>query len=371
MNVPFVDLGAQLAALEPELGETVRRVLAGGAFILGPELERFEEEFARYCGVDCCVGVASGLDALVLSLEACGVGPGDEVITAANTFIATVFAVERTGATPVLVDCDPDTRCLDAGAAEAAITARTRVLLPVHLYGRLAAPAEIAELARRHGLAMVEDAAQAHGAASAGRRAGSFGRAGCFSFYPAKNLGACGDGGAVVTGDAELAERLRRSRNYGQAEKNRHVALGVNSRLDSLQAAILRLKLRRLDAWNEARRRAAETYDRLLAEVPGVEAPPPTPERTAHVYHLYVVRVAARDLVRRELAERGVATGVHYPTPVHLQEACRRLGRGPGSFPAAERLSREALSLPMFPEITAEQQERVVAALRAAVEAAA
>jgi dTDP-4-amino-4,6-dideoxygalactose transaminase len=365
MGVPFVDLAAEHRELRSEIDAAIRRVLDDGSFILGAELSRFEEEFGAYCGRRAAVGVGSGLDALALALEAAGIGPGDEVITAANTYIATVLAISRVGASPVLVDCRQDDFNIDPAALDAAVTRRTRAVIAVHLYGRLADMGPILDITRRHGLFVLEDAAQAHGAVRGGRRAGAFGDAAAFSFYPSKNLGACGDGGIVVTDDEALAERIRRLRNYGQRTKNDHEVRGGNSRLDTLQAAILRVKLRGLDGRNEARRIAADRYRQRLSGLPLV-LPAPPPGRESHVYHLYVVRVVDRDRIQRRLGEAGVETAVHYPRPVHLQEAYRDLALASGSFPVAERLAGEILSLPMFPTLSAEAVDRVGDALDAA-----
>ena len=362
LTIPLVDLVADDRELRADLDAAMRRVVDEGSFVLGAELESFEREFAAYCGARHAIGVGSGLDALALALQARGIGPGDEVITAANTFIATALAVSRAGATPVFVDCSESDLCLDPARLESAITPRTRAVIPVHLYGRLAAVDEIRDVARRHDLFLLEDAAQAHGAAKDGRRAGSFGDAAGFSFYPSKNLGAYGDGGAVVTDDDELADRVRMLRHLGQRTKSRHEVLGTNSRLDTLQAAVLRVKLRALDRRNEARRRSADRYRTRLADLPLVVPQAPL-EPSRHVYHLFVVRVAARDLVQQRLAAAGIQTGVHYPRPVHLQEAYLNLGIPPGSCPVAEALSNEVLSLPMFPSLTEDQIDRVGSAL--------
>ncbi|HLE36407.1 MAG TPA: DegT/DnrJ/EryC1/StrS family aminotransferase, partial [Candidatus Acidoferrales bacterium] len=307
VHVPFVDLKAQYAAIAGEVEAAMRGVLERADFILGEDVARFEEEFAHYTGAKYAVGVGSGLDALEMVLRAWGIGPGDEVITAANTFIATALAVAATGARPVLVDCDPVTYNISPAAIEAAITRRTRALIPVHLYGQPAEMEAIAAIARKHHLLLLEDAAQAHGALFAGRLAGCWCDAGAFSFYPAKNLGAYGDGGCVVTSDAALAEKIRRLRNYGQREKYYHDTIGTNSRLDSLQAAVLRVKLRHLDAWNAARQAHAAAYRELLTGLPVVL--PETHPLATHVYHLYVVQVEARDAVQKRLSADGVSTG--------------------------------------------------------------
>jgi dTDP-4-amino-4,6-dideoxygalactose transaminase len=365
-DVPFVDLATEHRELRTEIDEAIRRVIQDGSFILGRDLEDFEKEFAAYCGSRHAIGVGSGLDALTLALQARGIGPGDEVITAANTFIATALAVSRVGATPVLADCNESDFNLNPDAVEKAITPRTRAVIPVHLYGQLAPIDAILDVARRHGLFVLEDAAQAHGAGKQGQRAGSFGDAGTYSFYPAKNLGALGDGGLVVTDDDGIAAQIRMLRNYGQRKKYEHAVVGTNSRLDTLQASVLRAKLPALDRRNEARRAAADGYRRRLSGLPLVL--PRAPEEPGrHVYHLYVVRVAERDQVQRRLAAAGIQTGIHYPQPIHLQEAYRHLGIGPGTYPVAERLAGEVLSLPMFPSLTDDQIDRVGSALEEAL----
>jgi dTDP-4-amino-4,6-dideoxygalactose transaminase len=349
LQVPFVDLAAQQRALAPELEPVIRGMCERTDWILGSEVDAFEREFAAYCEADHAVGTDSGLSALELVLRAAGVGAGHEVITSANTFIATVLAITHAGATPVLVDVDPETGSLDAEAIERAVSPRTRAVIVVHLYGRPAEMDEIASITGRHGLLLVEDACQAHGARYRGRRTGSLGDAAAFSFYPGKNLGAFGDGGAVVTGDPELAEAVRTLRNYGQRRKYDHVRKGFNRRLDTLQAAILRVKLRHLDDWNDRRRSHAAVYEELLGDA-GVTLP----HASAHVepvWHLYVVRAPARDALRSSLAELGIQTGIHYPVPIHLQAAYADLDRGRGSFPVTERQAAEIVSLPMYPEL--------------------
>jgi dTDP-4-amino-4,6-dideoxygalactose transaminase len=361
-----------LTRLDPDLLDELRRtfdeVVASGAFTLGEELERFEAEFAAHCGVAECVGASDGTNALRMALEALAAGPGREVITVPHTFVATVEAIAATGARPVLVDIDPLTRCMDPGRLAAAITPRTAAIVPVHLYGRLAPMAEILEAAGQ--VPVVEDAAQAHGAEQDGRRAGSFGAAASFSFYPTKNLGALGDGGAVVTGDPDLARAVRSLRHHGCTpdDANEHVRPGSTARLDNLQAALLSVKLRRLDAWNEERRAAAERYRRALADLP-VRLPAEDEPGGRQVYHLFAVEVENRDAVREALRERGIAAGVHYPTPVHLQPAWSGLGYSAGDFPASERAAASVLSLPIFPGITGDEIELVIAALRDAVAA--
>lgn len=361
--IPFLDLQAQHAALRAELEPALARVLASGQFVLGDEVARLEEEFASYCGTRFAIALNSGTSALHLALLAAGIGPGDEVITTPMTFVATVAAILYAGARPVLVDIDPATWTIDPARIAAAITPRTRAILPVHLHGRMAAMEPILSLADAHGLAVIEDAAQAHGAEEHGRRAGSLGDAGCFSFYPGKNLGACGEGGAVVTSDARLAQRVRLLRDWGQAGKYRHVIKGYNCRMDALQAAILLVKLGHIEAWTEARRAHARRYDALLAGT-GIGLPAPAAE-ARHVYHVYAVRLRRRDAVQQQLARAGIATGIHYPVPVHLQPAYADLGCRRGDFPHAERLAAETLSLPLYPELDPDQVRRVAATLGA------
>ncbi|HLI28477.1 MAG TPA: DegT/DnrJ/EryC1/StrS family aminotransferase [Chloroflexota bacterium] len=357
--IAFNDLRPQYAALRAELDEAVGRVLQRGWFILGPELEAFEAEFAAYCGARHAVGVGSGTDALHLALRACGVGPGDEVVTVAFTAVPTVNAISLAGARPVFVDVDPTTRTMDPARVEAALTPRTRALLPVHLYGHAADMAPLRELAERRGLWLIEDAAQAHGTRYRGQRTGTLGHLAAFSFYPTKNLGAYGDAGAVVTDDEVLARRLRLLRNYGQTDRYHHQLEGVNSRLDELQAAILRVKLRHLDAWNTARRERAARYTAALA---GLATPREAPW-TYHTYHLYVVEVPARARVQQALAAAGIGTLVHYPVPVHLQPAYAHLGVPRGALPVSERLADTVLSLPLYPELPLAEVDRVAAAL--------
>lgn len=360
-EIPLVDLRAQYRAIAAEVDEAMRRVVERADFILGHDVEAFEAEFAAYCETAHAVGVDSGLSALELGLRALGIGPGDEVLTPANSFIASSSAISMTGATPVWVDADPETSNLDPDAARAAITPRTRAIMVVHLYGQPVDMDAIAGLARDHGLPVVEDACQAHGARWAGRRAGSFGAFAAFSFYPGKNLGAYGDGGMLTTGDPELADRVRTMRNYGQRRKYEHATLAWNRRLDTLQAAVLRVKLRHLDAWNEARRRHAARYAELLA---GSELVlPSTVAGAEHVFHLYVVQSPRRDQLLARLRERGVGAGLHYPVPIHLQEAYGDRGQGRGSFPVTEALAGRVLSLPMYPELTPDQIERVAGAI--------
>jgi dTDP-4-amino-4,6-dideoxygalactose transaminase len=352
-TVPFVDLRAQYDSIEDDVRAAIDGVIESSEFILGTELDLFEREFADFCGSRHAVGVDSGTSALELALRAFGIGPGDEVITVANTFVATAFAISYTGATPVLVDCDSATSNLDVSAVEAAITEKTRAIVPVHLYGRPAQMPDVMQLARRHGLVVVEDACQAHGARIDGRRVGSFGDAAAFSFYPGKNLGAYGDGGAVVTSDDRAATALRLLRNYGQREKYRHSTLGYNRRLDTLQAAVLRVKLAHLDEWNDARRGHALRYADLLGGVDGVDLPDDgTAPGLEHVWHLFVIRSPERDALRDHLGARGIQTGIHYPVPVHMQPAFEGAGYGPGAFPETESQAAQVISLPMYPELT-------------------
>ena len=362
MKVPFVDLQTQFRVLEAEILPAVRRVMEQGSFILGPDVGAFEKRFAAFCGARECVGVASGCDALLLALRACGVGLGHEVIAPVNTYIATVLAITAAGAKPVLVDCLEGTYEIDPDAARRAVTGQTRALLPVHLYGQAADMDPILALAAEHKLRVIEDAAQAHGALYRGRPCGSFGDAGCFSFYPGKNLGAYGDGGAVVTQRPEIAEQVRMLGNYGQKEKYRHEVAGWNSRLDSVQAAVLNVKLDRLKEWNEARRRHAERYRRGLAGLP-VTLPDEAPGNY-HIYHVFAIQCDRRDALLEFLKAKGISAGIHYPVPVHMQKAYADLGYGPGSFPRAERIAPRLLSLPMYPELTAEQVDWVCAAVR-------
>lgn len=356
--IPLVDLRAQYRAIGSQIDAAIERVLASSSFILGHEVQEFEERFAAYCGARYAIGVASGTAALHLPLLACGVGSGHEVITSPHTFAATAEAICHTGARPIFVDIDPDTYNLDPTQVEAAITPQTRAIVPVHLYGQPADMDKLAEIAGRHGLKVVEDAAQAHGAEYKGRRVGALGDAACFSFYPGKNLGAYGDGGMIVTDDPQIAEHVRMLRNHGRRGKYEHVVVGYGERLDALQAAILAVKLRHLDDWNDRRRQAASRYRELLAgdsvrvprEMSGVR----------HVYHLFVVRVGDRDAELARLKEAGISAGVHYPIPLHLQPAFAWLGYREGDFPGAEQAAREVISLPIYPEITAEQIDSVV-----------
>jgi dTDP-4-amino-4,6-dideoxygalactose transaminase len=359
--IPFLDLNAQYETIRGELDAAVLRVLGSNQFILGDEVAAFEREFAAYCGVRHAVGVNSGTSALHLALLAAGVGPGDEVITTPMTFVATVAAILYAGATPVLVDIDPLTGNMDPDRIEEAITTRTKAVLPVHLHGCMADLDPILSLADAHRLIVIEDAAQAHGAEYKGRRAGSIGDIGCFSFYPGKNLGACGEAGAIVTNDSSLAEAIRMLRDWGQASKYRHLVKGYNYRMEGIQGAVLRVKLAHIEAWTQARRRHAERYDALLSGC-GIGRPASMPD-SKHVYHVYAVRLRDRDAAQQQLRRAGVATSIHYPVPVHLQPAYADLGHRSGDFPHAERFAAETLSLPMFPELTGEQIQRVYTSL--------
>ncbi|HZH92045.1 MAG TPA: DegT/DnrJ/EryC1/StrS family aminotransferase [Pyrinomonadaceae bacterium] len=363
IQVPLLDLKQQHAALREELRAAVDRILDSQQFVLGEEVRLLEAETARYCGARHAVGCASGSDALLLALMALDIKAGDEVITTPFSFFATASSIARTGATPVFVDIDPRTYNLDPSLVEAAITERTRAVMPVHLYGQCAAMDALSEVAARHNLPLVEDAAQAIGAEDAGRRAGSFGLMGCFSFYPTKNLGAAGDAGLLTTDDNALAARLRALRVHGGATEYLHTEIGINSRLDALQAAILRVKLPHLDAWSQARRERAETYSLLLANAHlrfDLRAPF-IRENARHIFHQYVVRVPEhRDALLEHLRAHGVGVKIYYPVPLHLQECFRYLGYEAGALPEAERAARETLALPIYPELRLEQQRYVV-----------
>ncbi len=363
-TIPILDLKAQYRAIKPELDAAVHQVLESGHFALGPAVAEFEQGFAEYCGVREAIGVNSGTSALHLALLAAGVGPGDEVITTPFTFVATIAAIEYAGATPVFVDIDPAYYTLDPAKLEAAMTTRTRAIVPVHLYGQPADMDPILEIARARGVAVIEDACQAHGAEYHGRRCGSMGVISCFSFYPGKNLGACGEGGAVVTSDPQLAATMRSLRAWGEDTRYVHTRRGFNYRMDGLQGAVLGVKLRYLEGWTEARRQRAEVYARYLAGTAAVI--PQVRAGVRHVYHVFAVRVPNRDAVRAQLTAAGVQTGIHYPIPLHLQPAYRDLGYGAGDFPVAERIAGEVLSLPMYPELTDGQIETVAGIIRAA-----
>ena len=358
--IPLLDLRAQYAGIRQEIDAVVLGVLASGQYVLGEEVAAFEREFAAYCGTPHAVAVNTGTSALHLALLALGVGPGDEVITVPFTFVATAAAICYAGARPVFVDVEPATLTMDARQLDAAITGRTKAIVPVHLYGQMADMDAIMAVARRHGIPVVEDACQAHGAEYKGRRAGSIGAAGCFSFYPGKNLGACGEGGLAVANDPELADRMRMLRDWGQQQRYEHAVKGFNYRMDGIQGAILRVKLAHLEDWTEARRAHARRYTALLAGSPMVKVPREEAGRR-HVYHIYAVRSPDREGLRHALAAEGIQTGLHYPIPVHLQKAHADLGYRAGDFPVSEAAAREVLSLPIYPEMTAAQVERVVA----------
>lgn len=361
MKVPFGDLRRHYQPIRSEIDTALERVLDSGWFILGEEVERFEQEFAAYLGTSYAIGVASGTDAIHLALRAAGVRAGDEVITVANTCVPTVAGISLSGATPVLVDVDPVSFNLDPSKLEASITPRTRAIMPVHLYGQAADLDPIIEIAKRRDLRVIEDAAQGVGAIYKNRKLGTIADAGCFSFYPSKNLGAAGDGGAIVTNDDEIAERARQLRNYGEVSRYYHASRGANSRLDEIQAAILRAKLPLLDQWNQRRREIATIYTREIAN--DLIKTPVELEYGVHNYHLYVTRCELRDRLQQHLATRGVGTLIHYPVPIHLQEAYREMNKGEGYYPVSEKCAREVLSLPVFPELCDDEVGHVVASV--------
>jgi dTDP-4-amino-4,6-dideoxygalactose transaminase len=369
MKVPFLDLKAHHEPIREQLDAAIGEVIDAGAFAGGPFVAKFEKEFAAYCGAAHAIGVGHGTDALWFALLALGVGPEDEVITVPSTFMATVEAISVCGARPVFVDIDEATYNLDPGRLEKAITPRTKAIIPVHLFGQCADMDPILEIAARHRLPVIEDACQAHGATYKGRKAGTMGVAGCFSFYPGKNLGALGEAGAIVTRHAELAEKAQVLRDHGQARKYYHSHIGWNGRMDGIQAAVLSVKLKQLDVCNLRRRSHALLYDQLLGGTREVILPAQGCSNQS-VYHIYAVRVKDRDQVLQSMAEKGISCAIHYPIPVHLQEAYRFLGRGRGSFPVAERCAGEFLSLPMFPELTREQIHTVADELKLCLSAA-
>ncbi len=366
MSIPLVDLAAQHAEIAEEVSVGLAALFAASDFIGGKAVEEFERDYCEVLGVPHCIGVANGTDALELALRAAGLGPGDEVVIPANTFVATAGAICRAGARLVLADVSDDSLLLDPDRALAAITSRTKAVVPVHLYGQIAPTEDLSAYTAGTGIATIEDAAQAQGATRHGRPAGAFGIAAATSFYPGKNLGAYGDAGAVLTADADVARRVRLMGDHGSERKYDHEVVGWNSRLDTLQAIVLRAKLRRLADWNEARRAAAARYDVLLGEVPRVRLPVTVPGNV-HVWHLYVIRVPERDRVLAALRAAGIGASIHYPTPIHLTGAYRDLGYGPGSFPVAEAAADEILTLPLYPHITALQQERIVTELKEAL----
>lgn len=366
MKVPFLDLQAQYQSIKPDVDAAMQKVLDSSAYILGPAVEAFEKDFAAYCGVQHCIGLNSGTAAIALLLQAHGIGPGDEVITVANSFFASAEAVMEIGATPVLVDCDEKTAIIDVKKIGAAITAKTKAILPVHLYGQLAPMDEILAIAKTRNLLVFEDAAQAQGAIYKGKRAGSLAHGTATSFYPGKNLGAYGDAGAVLSNDASIAAKVRMLREHGSPKKYQHDVVGWNERMDGLQGAVLGIKLKHLDEWNAARRKNAKRYQELLKDHPKIGMFEEIQDGEG-IYHLFVVRVQNRDLVQAKLAEAGISTGIHYPTPMHMMRACASLKYKSGDFPVTEKLSREILSLPMFPELNEEQIEYVVKTLKEVV----
>jgi dTDP-4-amino-4,6-dideoxygalactose transaminase len=362
--IPFLDLKAQYQQIKREVDAEISRVIESGQFVLGPDVAAFEERFAAYCDVKHCVALNTGTSALHLALLAANIRPGDEVITVSMTFVATTAAILYCGARPVFVDVDPHTWTMDPNLVEAAITPRTKAILPVHLHGLMADMDPIVDIARRHKLVVIEDAAQSHGAEYKGRRAGSIGDIACFSFYPGKNLGAFGEGGASVTNDPDLAQRMRLLRDWGQASKYNHVVPGYNYRMDGVQGAVLKVKMNYIEAWTEGRRAVASHYDRLLAGK-RYGKPAPRPD-CRHVYHVYAIEVAERDKVQTALHATGVATGIHYPIPVHLQKAYADLGYGWGDFPVTEAVAGRFLSLPIYPELRPDQVAEVVQRLESA-----
>ena len=367
MEIPFVDLKAQYLSLKGEIQKAINDVIEDSAFVMGKYVTKFEEEFAKFCNVKYAVGVSSGTDALILALKACGIGQDDEVITVPNTFIATTEAITMSGAKVRFVDINPDTYNIDVTKVEEAITGATRAIIPVHLYGQPADIEPILEIAKRHDLKVIEDAAQAHGAEYKGQKVGTFGDVACFSFYPSKNLGAYGDAGIIVTNNEAIAQRTAMLRDHGTttSKYESHIE-GLNCRLDGIQAAILSVKLRCLAQWNEARRNAASLYDKLLENIDGIVTPE-VMDGVKHVYHLYVIRLKNRGVVQQRLREHGINTGIHYPIPLHLQPAYRYLNLARGSYPVAERVTAEILSLPMFPELSEEQIFYIVSKLKSAI----
>lgn len=365
VKVPYLDLKAQYRSIKPEIDAAIGGVLESCQFVLGPEVIAFEQDFAAYCGASECIALNSGTSALHLALLATGIGPGDEVITTPFTFVASVAAILYAGARPVLVDIDPRSFTLDPERIEAAITPRTKAILPVHLYGQPADMDPIMQIARRHGLIVIEDAAQAHGAKYKGRTVGSMGEMACFSFYPGKNLGAYGEGGAVTTSNPEYARTVRMLRDWGQERKYHHLLRGYNYRMEGFQGAILRVKLRHLEQWTEARRAVVRQYNELLADC-DLETPAEMPW-ARHVYHVYTVQSKERDRLHATLSDVGIQTGIHYPVPVHLQPAYADLGYGPGAFPQAEAVARQVLSLPLYPELSSQAVAQVAEAVKTAV----
>lgn len=368
MQVPFLDLQTPHRELWPEIRDEFEKAFYSAGFVGGPHVSAFEEEFAAFCNVAGCASVNSGTDAIRLALIAMGIGAGDEVICPAHTFIATSEAVSQTGAKPVFVDIDPVTYTLDPACVTRAITSRTRAIIPVHLYGQCADMDAILQIASKHNLLVLEDACQAHGASSKGRTAGSMGHAAAFSFYPGKNLGACGEAGAVTSNDPEIIRKVKMLRDHGQSQKYYHDTEGYNARMDALQAIVLRAKLKRLPVWNEARRQWAQYYDQRLGSCAKITIPS-VASGNVHVYHLYVILVENRDALQAELAQHGIGTGLHYPLPLHLQKAYKHLGYKERDLPVTERVARTLLSLPMFPHLSREQVDYVCDKILEAVEA--
>jgi dTDP-4-amino-4,6-dideoxygalactose transaminase len=365
MQIPLVDLQAQFQSIKHEILPAIEDVLTNMQLFLGPQSQMFEHEFAQYCGCRFGIGLSSGTDALILALRACNIGAGDEVITVANTFIATVESIALIGAKPVFVDIDPHTYTLDWRQLDQVLTPRTKAIIPVHLYGHPVDMQPILDFAHLHGLRVIEDASQAHGATYQGQRVGGIGDIGCFSFYFSKNLGAYGEAGACVTNDIKLAESIRMLRDHGSLIRYQHETLGVNARLDEIQAAVLRIKLPYLEQWNAARRVHASFYTEQLQEV--VEAVPIVRSWATHIYYAYVVQVQERDTIRMALEQEGIATGIHYPTPIHLQPACSHYGYVRGMLPVTEAVTTRIVSLPMYPELTTEQTHRVVNAVKRSI----
>jgi len=371
-KIPLVNLSLQHQPIQTQIQQVIAEIIQRGDFILGQALAEFETAFATACGVQYGIGVACGTDAIALGLQACGIQPGDEIIIPANTFIATIIGVMQAKAIPILVDCDPDTALIDLTAAEIAITSKTKAIIPVHLYGQMVSPIKLLDLANRHNLIIFEDAAQAHLASREGYRAGSFGKAAAFSFYPSKNLGSFGDGGMLITNDAKVAQTMRTLRNYGAQSKYLHTEIGTNSRLDNLQAAVLNVKLPYLEKWNGDRNLVAQYYNTLLEPLKhkGI-VPIANHSSSRHIYHLYVIRVTEKSPINRnrlqeKLAENGIETGIHYPIPCHLQPAYQNLGN-PGDFPNTETLCQQILSLPMYPGLSNTQIEQVVKAIELSI----
>jgi len=371
-KIPLVNLSLQHQPIQTQIQQVIAEIIQRGDFILGQALAEFETAFAAACGVQYGIGVACGTDAIALGLQACGIQPGDEIIIPANTFIATIIGVIQAKAIPILVDCDPDTALIDLTAAEIAITSKTKAIIPVHLYGQMVSPIKLLDLANRHNLIIFEDAAQAHLASREGYRAGSFGKAAAFSFYPSKNLGSFGDGGMLITNDAKVAQTMRTLRNYGAQSKYLHTEIGTNSRLDNLQAAVLNVKLPYLEKWNGDRNLVAQYYNTLLEPLKhkGI-VPIANHSSSRHIYHLYVIRVTEKSPINRntlqeKLAENGIETGIHYPIPCHLQPAYQNLGN-PGDFPNTETLCQQILSLPMYPGLSNIQIEQVVKAIELSI----